>query len=85
MDPMRLALRCLVVYAVMLVMTRLCGKRLVTHANPVDFALALVVGDLTDNVVWGEVALPVFGAAVSSLLLVHVVLERLNWKAAAAR
>lgn len=85
MDPLRVALRCLVVYVVMLVATRVSGRRLLTQANPLDFALALIMGDLTDNAVWGEVPLPVFGAGVTSVLLVHVTIERWNWKAGAAR
>ena len=84
MDPLRLALRCLVVYVVMLVATRLSGKRLLTQANPLDFALALIMGDLTDNAVWEEVPWLTFGTAVASVLLVHLTLERWNWKAGAA-
>jgi uncharacterized membrane protein YcaP (DUF421 family) len=69
MDPLRIAVRAVFAYAFLLVMVRLSGKQAVTHGTTVDFVLALVFGDLVDDLVWAEVAATQFVAAAGTLFL----------------
>jgi hypothetical protein len=55
MDPLRIAARAVFAYIVLLVLVRLSGKHRVTQANPFDFSLSLILGDLVDDPIWGEV------------------------------
>jgi uncharacterized membrane protein YcaP (DUF421 family) len=63
-----IALRCLVAYAYLLLVLRLTGKRAIGRATPFDFVIGLVLGDLVDNAIWGEVPLFEFYVAVATLL-----------------
>lgn len=69
MDPLRIAVRTILAYAFLLVMVRLSGKRTVGHGTTVDFVLALVFGDLVDDLVWAEVAAAQFVVAAGTLFL----------------
>lgn len=67
MDLGRIAVRAVFAYGYLLVMTRISGKRAVSHSTPIDYLVALIIGDLVDDALWGEVSMPVFGAAVASI------------------
>jgi uncharacterized membrane protein YcaP (DUF421 family) len=69
MDPFRLFARAVLAYAFLLVMVRLSGKRIVAHGSTIDFVLALVFGDLVDDLIWAEVAAAQFVVAAGSLFL----------------
>ena len=69
MDPLRIAVRAAFAYVFLLIMTRLSGKQIVAHGTTVDFVLALVFGDLVDDLVWAEVAATQFVAAVGTLFI----------------
>jgi len=61
------ALRALFAYVVLLVLLRASGKRMVAESTPFAFVLALVIGDMVDDVLWAEVDLARFTVAVSTL------------------
>lgn len=76
MDPLRIVVRAAFAFVFLLAMLRLSGKRTLWEGTAFDFVLAVVFGDLIDDVVWAEVAASTFIAAVSSLFAV-------GWAAAA--
>lgn len=75
MDLWRIAVRALVAYIYLLVMTRASGKRVVSQATPFDFVLALILGDLIDDALWAEVETAKFAVAVGSICLCDVTLK----------
>jgi uncharacterized membrane protein YcaP (DUF421 family) len=85
MDPLRILIRVVFAYAVLLVLIRLSGKRAVKQSNAFDFTLALILGDLIDDVVWAEVAVAQFVAAASVLVIVHMAVDMLKYRAGAVR
>jgi uncharacterized membrane protein YcaP (DUF421 family) len=73
MDPLRIIVRVVVAYIILLGLVRLSGKRTIKQGSPFDFTVALIVGDIVDNYVWGEVATGEFVVAATVLLATHVV------------
>jgi uncharacterized membrane protein YcaP (DUF421 family) len=78
MDPLRIVLRALFAYVVLLVLLRLAGKRTVHHASAFDFVLAIAIGDLVDNAIWAEVPLVEFCVAATTLLLAQIGVTRFS-------
>jgi len=70
-----LALRCLLAYGWLLVLLRLDGKRGIGQAGAFNFVLALILGDLVDNMVWGDVPPAAFLVATAALLLSHLMVS----------
>ena len=85
MDPLRILTRVVFAYVVLLVLMRLSGKRAVRQSNAFDFTLALILGDLIDDAVWAEVAVAQFVAATSVLMIAHLAVDTLKYRARAAR
>ena len=85
MDPLRIVARVLFSYVVLLILVRVGGKRVVRHASPFDFVLSLILGDMIDDMLWGEVDASVFVAGVGVLLLIHISLELVRLRAGSAR
>jgi uncharacterized membrane protein YcaP (DUF421 family) len=73
MELYKIALRVVFAYLVLLVLLRLGGKRLVGEASPRDFVLAIIMGDLIDDVLWAEVSAATFVSAAGALLLLEVI------------
>jgi uncharacterized membrane protein YcaP (DUF421 family) len=72
MDPLRIAVRCLIAYVYLLVVMRLAGKRVIRQAHPFDFVLALIVGDLVDDALWSEVPIAQFVVATATLVFMKL-------------
>ena len=72
MDLWRIAVRALIVYGYLLVMTRISGKKVLEEATPFDFVLSLIVGDLVDDALWSEVPLATFATAVATIVTCDV-------------
>ena len=72
MDPLRILVRVVFGYVLLLVLVRLSGKRAVSQANPFDFTLALILGDLVDDLAWAEVPAAAFVVATAVLTIVHL-------------
>ena len=81
MDPWRIIVRVVFAYTVLLVLVRLSSKRTVKQASPLDFTIAIILGDLVDDLVWAEVNASVFVAATGMLMLVHTTLDLLRYRA----
>jgi uncharacterized membrane protein YcaP (DUF421 family) len=79
-DPLRIVIRVVFAYSWILLMTRLSGKRTIKHSDAASFVLALVFGDMFDDLLWAEVSAAQFVVGVGTLvvaeLLAHVVHAR---------
>jgi uncharacterized membrane protein YcaP (DUF421 family) len=78
MDPLRIALRVVLAYVVLLLLVRVSGKRTARQGSPFDFAVALILGDLFDDAIWAEVAASQFIVACGVLVSVHVLTDYLR-------
>jgi uncharacterized membrane protein YcaP (DUF421 family) len=63
-----LALRCLIVYGYLLAAVRLTGRGSMRRARPFDFVIGIVLGNLADNAIWGNIPQSEFYVAVMALL-----------------
>jgi uncharacterized membrane protein YcaP (DUF421 family) len=72
MDLWRIAVRAAFAYVFLLAMVRLSGKQAVGHGRTMDFVLALAMGDMVDNLLWGEVAASQFVVATGTLFISRV-------------
>ena len=71
MDLTRIAVRALFAFFFFLILLRTSGKRVVAQGTITDFVIALVLGDLVDNLLWAEVPAAKFVVAAGTLFLVH--------------
>jgi uncharacterized membrane protein YcaP (DUF421 family) len=72
MDPLRIIVRLVFAYVLVLVFTRISGNRTVQQSNVPSFVIAVVVGDMLDDVLWSEVPVSQFAVAVATLSLMHL-------------
>ena len=72
MDPWRLVVRVLFAYFFALALVRASGKRAVKQGDPQSFVLAVIVGDMFDDLFWAEVSAAQFVVATGTLVLLHV-------------
>jgi uncharacterized membrane protein YcaP (DUF421 family) len=68
-----IALRALIAYVFLLVLMRASGKRSLAQSSPFDFVMALILGDLVDDLLWAEVGLAQFAVAAGLLVMVETV------------
>ena len=74
MDPKELALtaaRTLAVYAVMLTVIRVSGKRTIGNFSAFDFLVALMLGEVADEIIYGDVTMVEGFIAVVVIGLLH--------------
>jgi uncharacterized membrane protein YcaP (DUF421 family) len=69
-----IAVRAVLAYAYLLLMTRVSGKRTIGQATPIDLVVALIIGDLIDDALWGEVSVSQFIVAAGTVFLAQVTL-----------
>jgi uncharacterized membrane protein YcaP (DUF421 family) len=85
MDPVRVGIRALLAYAFLLVLLRLAGKRTVYQGAPFDFVLALVLGDIVDDMLWSEVPVAQTVVAAATLVITKLTIApnrgRMFWRA----
>jgi uncharacterized membrane protein YcaP (DUF421 family) len=81
MDPGRIAVRAAFAFLFLLAMVRLSGKRAVSQGTPFDFVLALIFGDLVDDLVWAEVSASTFIVATATLFVANLTSGVLTWRA----
>jgi uncharacterized membrane protein YcaP (DUF421 family) len=55
---------------------RLAGKRTIREGTPFDLVVALLISDLPDDIIWGEVPLEQGLVAVTTLFLIHLLVVR---------
>ena len=71
MDPLHIIIRVLFAYVFALIMVRLSGHRSVKQVDVHSFIVALIVGDLFDDLLWNEVPAAQFIVAVGTLFMLH--------------
>lgn len=74
MDPRDLALtaaRAVAVYAVMLAVIRLSGKRTIGSFSAFDFLVALMLGEVVDEIIYGSVSMTQGFVALGVIGLLH--------------
>jgi uncharacterized membrane protein YcaP (DUF421 family) len=85
MDPLRIVVRVVFAYVVLLVLVRASGKRLLRHASPFDFTLSLILGDMVDDLLWADVGASMFVVGTGVLVSVHTALDLVRFRAASWR
>lgn len=80
MDPLRIAVRAAFAYVILAAFVRLSGKRTVKHASPFDFTVALIIGDMVDDVLWAEVNASSFVVATAVLFMVHTAFDYFRFR-----
>jgi uncharacterized membrane protein YcaP (DUF421 family) len=85
MDPLRVAVRAAFAFVVLLLLVRAAGKRAVKQGSAFEFAVALILGDLVDDVLWGEVSAAMFVVASAAIVTAHVVCGALAFAAGGRR
>lgn len=68
------AIRMVITYVYLLVIIRISGKRVVGEATPLDLIVAFIVGDMPDNIIWGEVPVAQGLVAMGSAILLHLLI-----------
>lgn len=74
MDPRDLALtaaRAVAVYAVMLAVIRLSGKRTIGSFSAFDFLVALMLGEVVDEIIYGSVSMTQGFLGIGVIALLH--------------
>ena len=74
MDPRDLALtaaRAVAVYAVMLAVIRLSGKRTIGSFSAFDFLVALMLGEVVDEIIYGSVSMTQGFIGIGVIALLH--------------
>lgn len=72
MELYKIAVRVVFVYLFLYVLLRISGKRTVGQTSPLDFVLALIVGDMLDDAIWAEVSISQFVAGAGTLVMTGV-------------
>jgi uncharacterized membrane protein YcaP (DUF421 family) len=72
MDPAHIVVRVAFGYLWVRALVRLSGKRAVKHGDISTFVVALIIGDMFDDLFWAEVSVPQFITGVSALIVVHL-------------
>lgn len=73
MDPLRIVIRVLFAYLVALVLVRIAGHRELKQVDVHSFIVALIMGDLFDDLFWLDVSAAQFVVALGTLFLLHIV------------
>ena len=80
MDPLRIAVRALFAFVMLFVLVRVSGKRTVKQSSAFDFTVALILGDLVDDMLWAEVNSAEFVVAAGVLLTIHTAFDLLRYR-----
>src|SRR5262245_18650581 len=72
MEVYKILARVVFAYIFILILLRLSGKREVARATSFDFVLALILGDLFDDLFWAEVPASQFVVAAGTLVFLQV-------------
>lgn len=78
MDPLRIVIRAAFAFVFLLALLRLSGKRTVAQGFALDFILALILGDMVDDLIWAEVSGGAFVAGVGTLFVLRMALGALE-------
>jgi|GEM_PF-2408565 len=71
-------LRASIIYLYALILVRLSGKRSIVSLTPMDFLVALLIGDQFDDVFWGQVPLASGLTSIGVIILLHTLVSFLS-------
>lgn len=72
MELHHIAIRVLFTYLFLYLIIRLSGKQTVGQGHTFDFVMAIILGDLIDDVLWAEVPVSQFITAVCTLIVMQI-------------
>ena len=75
MDPLRIAVRAAFTFVFVLVLIRASGKRTIRQGDVSSFIVALIIGDLFDDLFWAEVSAAEFVVAVGAIVTTHLAVD----------
>jgi uncharacterized membrane protein YcaP (DUF421 family) len=78
MELHRIVVRVLFAYVSIVVLVRISGRRTIGQGDVQSFVLAVVLGDMFDDLFWAEVSAAQFVVAVSALVGAHVWMTAMN-------
>jgi uncharacterized membrane protein YcaP (DUF421 family) len=84
-DPLRIAARAVLGYLFLLLLVRVSGKRTVRQGSTLDFTVALIVGDMVDDLLWAEVNAAMFVVGAGMLFLAHTSIEAVRYRLESGR
>jgi uncharacterized membrane protein YcaP (DUF421 family) len=73
MSVLQIAIRAIATYVFLLALLRISGKRVIAEATGMQFVLAILIGDLTDDAMLGAVPFAQFVVAAGVLVLAQMV------------
>ena len=79
MELSKILVRAVFAYLFALILLRLSGKRELAEATAFDFVLAIIVGDMFDDLFWAEVSAAQFVVAVGTLVMMEVVISAMSY------
>lgn len=74
-EMLGVGIRVSVAYAYVLAMLRLSGKRSVGALSPFDLMIALVIGDMFDDLFWGDIPLSIWLVGLSTIMLLEILVS----------
>lgn len=80
MDVLGIVVRVAATYVFLLVILRMAGKRTIVEGTPLDFIVALILGDFPDDIVWGEVPVAQGLVAIGTIMTVHLVIVYASYR-----
>jgi uncharacterized membrane protein YcaP (DUF421 family) len=72
MEPFAIVVRVIFAYCWVLLMLRITGRRAIGQSDAASFVVALVIGDMFDDLFWGEVSAAQFVVGVGVLAVAHL-------------
>ena len=72
---LQVAVRGVFAYVALLALLRASGKHTIAQGTAFDFVLALVLGDMVADLLWGEAPAAAFVVAVGTLTLAHTIVS----------
>ncbi|MFN2565653.1 MAG: DUF421 domain-containing protein [Gemmatimonadaceae bacterium] len=84
MELYKIAIRAVFAYIVLLALMRVSDKRVISAASARDFVVALIIGDLIDDLMWAEVGAAEFAVASGGIVLSGLVVALATYASPAA-
>jgi len=69
----RIFIRAIFTFITLLVLLRISGKRAIAQGSTLDFVVALIIGDMVDDGVYGQSPMSQFVVGTSAVILAHIV------------
>jgi uncharacterized membrane protein YcaP (DUF421 family) len=72
-DVDRILIRAIFTFITLLALLRISGKRAIAQGSTLDFVVALIIGDMVDDGVYGQSPMSQFVVGTSAVILAHIV------------